>query len=77
MYLFLFFKSQVFIATEGVSIHHKKLSNNKLPLHQNFIIDTYRQFPCINVRRIENCIFLCDVSFAVQYTFVTMAVKSL
>ena len=32
-YLFLFFKIQVFIATQGVGTHHKKLSNNKLPLH--------------------------------------------
>ena len=37
-YLFLFFKLNVFIATQGVGTHHKKLSNNKLPLHQNFII---------------------------------------
>ena len=36
-YYFLFFKSQDFIATEGVCTHHKKLSNNKLPLHQTFI----------------------------------------
>ena len=27
-----------FIATQGVGTHHEKLSNNKLPLHQNFII---------------------------------------
>ena len=33
-----FFKLQVFIATEGVGTHNKKLSNNKLPVHQNFII---------------------------------------
>ena len=33
----LFFKLQVFIATQGVGTHRKKLSNNKLPLHQNFI----------------------------------------
>ena len=37
-YLFLSFKLQVFIATQGDGIQHKKLSNNKLPLHQNFII---------------------------------------
>ena len=36
LYLFLFFKLQVFIATLGT--HLKKLSNNKLLLHQNFII---------------------------------------
>ena len=36
-YLFLFFKLQVFIAEQGVGIHHRKLNNNKLPLHQNFI----------------------------------------
>ena len=36
--VFHFFKSQVFIATQVVGTHHKKLSNNKLPLHQNFII---------------------------------------
>ena len=36
--VFLFFNLQVFIATQGVGTHHKKLSNNKLPLHQNFII---------------------------------------
>ena len=33
-----FFKLQVFIATQGVGTYHKKLSNNKLPLHQNFVI---------------------------------------
>ena len=38
VYLFLFFKSQVFIAIQGVGTHYKKLSNNKLPLQQNFII---------------------------------------
>ena len=38
MNLFLFFKLQVFIETQGVGPHHKKLSNNKLPLHQNFVI---------------------------------------
>ena len=38
MCLFHFFKLQVFIATQGVDTHHKKISNNKLPLHQNFII---------------------------------------
>ena len=27
-----------FIATQGGGTHHKKFSNNKLPLHQNFII---------------------------------------
>ena len=27
-YLILFFKLQVFIATQGVGTHHKKLSNN-------------------------------------------------
>ena len=37
-YLFLFFKLQIFIATQGVGTHHKKLTNNKLPLHQNCII---------------------------------------
>ena len=64
-----FFTLQVFIATQGVGTHHKKLSNNKLPLHQNFIIThNYRQFHCINVRRTENCIILCDLSFAVQYS---------
>ena len=36
-YLFLFFKLQVFIATQGVCTHLKKLSSNKLRLHQNFI----------------------------------------
>ena len=59
-----------FIATQGVGIHHKMLSNNKLQLHQNFIIThIYRRFHCINERRTENCIFLYDVSFAVQYTY--------
>ena len=43
-YLFLFFKLQVFIATQGVGTHHKKLSNNKLPLHQNFIITDIDNF---------------------------------
>ena len=37
-YLFLFFKLQVFIATQGVGTHHKMLNYNKLPLYQNFII---------------------------------------
>ena len=37
-YLFLFFKLQIFIATQGVGTRHKMLTNNKLPLHQNFII---------------------------------------
>ena len=37
----------------------KKLSNDKLPLHPEFYHYTYRQFHCINVRRIENCIFFC------------------
>ena len=36
--LFRFFTLQVFIATQGVGTHHKKLSSNKLPLHQNFIM---------------------------------------
>ena len=36
--VFLFFKLQIFTATQGVGTHHKKLSNNKLLLHQNFII---------------------------------------
>ena len=36
-YVFLFLKSQVFIATQGVGTPKQKL-NNKLPLHQNFII---------------------------------------
>ena len=38
--VFVFFKIQVFFlfATQGVGTYHKKLSNNKLPLHQNFII---------------------------------------
>ena len=35
--VFLFFKLQVFIATQDVGTHHKKLSNNNLSLHQNFI----------------------------------------
>ena len=33
-----FLKLQVFIAMQGVGTHHKKLSNNKLLLHQSFII---------------------------------------
>ena len=33
-----FFKLQVFIATQGVGTHHKKFSNKKILLHQNFII---------------------------------------
>ena len=37
-YSFLFFTLQVFIATQSVGTHHKKLNNNKLPLHQSFII---------------------------------------
>ena len=36
--VFLSFKLQVFIATQGDGTHHKKLSNNKLLLHQKFII---------------------------------------
>ena len=36
--VFLFSKLQVFIATQGVGTDHKKLRNNKLLLHQNFII---------------------------------------
>ena len=36
--VFIFFKLQVFIAKQDVVTHHKKLSNNKLPLHQNYII---------------------------------------
>ena len=64
-YLFLFFELQVFIAIQGVGTHYKKLSKNKLPLHQHFIV--FRQFHCINVRRIKNCIFFCDVSLAVRY----------
>ena len=35
---FFFFKLQVFIAAQSVGTHQKKLSNNKLPLHQDFIV---------------------------------------
>ena len=38
MVFIFFFKLQVFIAKQGGCTHHKKLSNNKLPMHQNFII---------------------------------------
>ena len=36
--VFNFFELQVFNATQGVGTHHKKVSNNILPLYQNFII---------------------------------------
>ena len=73
-HLFLFFKLQVFIATQGVGTHHNVLVLiTKSEATTNYCCTriyhyTYRQFHCINVRRIEDCIFLCDVSFAVQYT---------
>ena len=37
-YLFLFFKLQDFIATQGVGTPHKKLTNNESPLYHNFVI---------------------------------------
>ena len=41
---FFSLKLQVFIATQGVGTHHKKLSNDKLSLHQNFIITQINNF---------------------------------
>ena len=62
LFTFLFYKLQVFfIATQGVRAHHKKLSSNKLPLHQNFknyIYVCMYVCVCVYIRRIENCI-LC------------------
>ena len=38
VFISFFFKLELFIATQGVGTHHKKSSNNKLTMHQNFII---------------------------------------
>ena len=35
---FFSLNNKFLIATQGIGTYHKKLSNNKLPLHQNFII---------------------------------------
>ena len=40
-----FFKLQVFIATQGVGTHHKKLSNNKL--HCTRILSLHKSYKTI------------------------------
>ena len=64
--IYFFFLKYKFLLQHKVLYSSQKVKQQWITTAPAFYHYTYRQFHCMNVRSIENCVFLC-VSFAVQY----------